>query len=126
MLKPINKKEKVPEDFFFTVSSRALMSAPDLTIMMALQWLIKSRGHSFFWSSYRVKLTLMGTLVVFPFPKNVQLMTSGISGGEKVWTSFFSYLCVHSHVHDHITHSVDSEMKRGEIKTHSKTGSSSL
>lgn len=31
----------------------------------------------------------MGTLVVFPFPKNVQLMTSGILGGEKVRTSFF-------------------------------------
>lgn len=79
-----------------------------------------------------VKLTLMGTLVVFPFPKTVQLMTSGISGGEKVWTSFFLflffyiYLCVHSHVHDYITHSVDSEMKRGEIKTHSEKGSSSL
>lgn len=74
-----------------------------------------------------VKLTLMGTLVVFPFPKNVQLMTSGIAGDEKVWTSFFfsPYLCVHSRVCVYITHSVDSETKR-EIKTHSKKGSSSL
>lgn len=51
-MKPINKKGKSPGGLLFTVSSRALMSAPDLTIMMALQWLIKSRGHAFFWSSY--------------------------------------------------------------------------
>lgn len=54
-------------------------------------------------------------------------MTSGILGGEKVRTSSPPpYLCVHSHVHVYMTHSVDCETKRGEIKTHSKKGSSSL
>lgn len=71
-----------------------------------------------------VNLTLVGTLVVIPFPKNVQLMTSGISGGEKAWASFcllliiflYIYLCVHSHVHVYTMHCVDIETKRGEIK----------
>lgn len=39
-----------------------------------------------------VIFTLVGTLVVIPFPKNVQLMTSGISGGEKVWACFCLFL----------------------------------
>lgn len=66
-------------------------------------------------------------------------MTSGISGGEKVWASFclffffvcfvvvaVVYLCVHSHVHIYTMHSVDNKPGGGKIKTHSKKGSNSL
>lgn len=58
-------------------------------------------------------------------------MTSGISGGEKVWASFclfvvVVYLCVHSHVHIYTMHSVDNIPGGGKIKTHSKKGSNSL
>lgn len=78
-----------------------------------------------------VFFTLVGTLVVIPFPNNVQLMTGGISGAEKSMSLFFSVfvcyfsvvvlsLCKHSCVHIYTTHFVDNIPGRGE-KNKNKT-----
>lgn len=46
---------------------------------MALRWLIKSRGHSLVWSSHLCESHTCGHTGSTSFPKNLQLMTSGIS-----------------------------------------------
>lgn len=64
-----------------------------------------------------VFFTLVGTLVVNPFPKNVQLMTGGISDGGKSMSLFCVVavsLCEHSLVHIYTTHSVDNIPGKGE------------
>lgn len=74
--------------------------------------------------------TFVGTPVVIPFPKNLQLAASYTVDGEKlsIWVFFllFVQLCVHSHVHFYTLHSVDTAKERGEIKHIQRKGSNSL
>lgn len=103
-----------------------------LTIMMALRWLIKSRGHSFIWSSHLCESHTCGhtgsNFLPYKPTANDQWH---LKGGEKVliWASFFSFsdicACI---LMSTFTQCILQTLKtkRGEIKTHSKKGSNSL
>lgn len=88
-----------------TIKRIKSQKSPGLTITMALWWLIKSRGHSFIWSSHLCESHTCGHTGSNSLPLKRYLTTSGISKGGDKMGFFFSvfeifvraFSCPHLH-----------------------------
>lgn len=70
------------------IKMKVTMSHVGLTITMALRWLIKSRGHSFIWSSPMCEFHTCGHTGSHSLPQNIPFI---MSGGLLLWWKTLCY-----------------------------------